>query len=72
MKFRVTLFTSDYLKVGAEGEYKCVETASHYMCRSWDGLNNFINTIIESSERSSVKFEIKKFEPEEREVEDEQ
>lgn len=67
MKFRVKLFISDYIKVGED--YQRIEVESRHLCHSWDDLNNFVDSLVESSEKDTIKLEIKRLEPEVREVE---
>ena len=61
MKYRLTVFTSDYVKAG--DNYQRTESKTYYTLDA-DGVQNLIGLMVEGSEKD-VKFEIRKLEEEE-------
>ena len=65
MKFKVTEFIRDYVKVNEEGKYDWIEVKKKYTANTWDDLTNLIMSMIDFTD-GPIKFEVKK------EAEDEQ
>ena len=56
MEFKLKVYFSDYAKVGEE--WQSVEVKHEFRVRTWDDLNNLIDTMIEASEKP-MKFEVR-------------
>ena len=65
MKFKVTEFIRDYVKVNEESKYDWIEIKKKYTANTWDDLTNLIMSMIDFTD-GPIKFEVKK------EAEDEQ
>lgn len=59
MKFKVTEFVRDYVKVNDEGKYDWVEIRKKYSANTWDDLTNLIMSMIDFTD-GPIKFEVKK------------
>lgn len=65
MKFKVTEFIKDYVKINDEGKYDWIEVNKKYTATTWDDLTNLIMSMIDFTD-GPIKFEVSK------EAEDEQ
>lgn len=63
MKFKITQYVSGYTKI--DGDYKFAELEAHYNCGTWDDMQNIIATIVEASDKPSVKFMVERVEEKE-------
>ena len=59
LKFRITHFIPDYVKVG--DEYRHVEVESKYTVTNYDDLTNLLLTLINFGD-GKLKFEVEKIE----------
>lgn len=59
MKFTVTEFIRDYVKVNDEDEYHWVEMKKKYTVKNWDDLQNILMMLIDFSD-GTIKFEVRK------------
>lgn len=59
MKFAVTEFIRDYVKINDEGKYDWVEIRKKYSANTWDDLTNLIMSMIDFTD-GPIKFEVKK------------
>lgn len=59
MKFAVTEFIRDYVKINDEGKYDWVEIHKKYSANTWDDLTNLIMSMIDFTD-GPIKFEVKK------------
>jgi hypothetical protein len=57
MKFKVTEYITDYVRVG--DEYRTIEVEKKYEIHNWDDLQNLLSTIIDFSMKKT-KFEVEK------------
>ena len=57
MRFKVTQYITDYIKVG--DEYRTVEVRNKFVVDTWDDLQNLFLTLIDFAD-SKVKFEVEK------------
>lgn len=57
MRFKVTQFISDYVKVG--DEWRPVEVQNKYSVNNYDDLQNLILTLIDFGDKK-LKFEVEK------------
>ena len=57
MRFKVTQYITDYIKVG--DEYRNVEVRNKFVVDTWDDLQNLFLTLIDFAD-SKVKFEVEK------------
>ena len=57
MRFKVTQYITDYIKVG--DEYRTVEVRNKFIADTWDDLQKLLITIIDFTD-SKIKFEIEK------------
>ena len=64
MKFKVTEFIKDYVKVNEEGKYDWIEIKKKYTANTWDDLTNLIMSMIDFTD-GPIKFEVKKEVPNE-------
>ena len=55
MKYKLTLKTTTYEKVG--GEYKDVEVKRSGICYTWDDVNNFLGYYTEIFGRADITIE---------------
>ena len=55
LKFTITQYVSDYVKVG--DEYRHVEAECKYICRNFDDLENLLLTLIEN--KDDIKLRVK-------------
>ena len=56
LKFTITQYISDYIKVG--DEYKHVEVKCDYECHNWDDLENLLLTLV--CNKNDIKLRIKR------------
>lgn len=54
VKFTITQYISDYVKVG--DEYRRVEVECKYQCSNWDDLENLLLTLI--CNKNDIKFRV--------------
>jgi hypothetical protein len=64
MKFKVTEFIKDYVKINDEGEYDWIEVKKKYSANAWDDLTNLIMSMIDFTD-GPIKFEVRKEEGDE-------
>ena len=57
MRFKVTQYITDYVKVG--DEYRYVEVKNKFAVDTWDDLQSLILTLIDFTD-SKIKFEVEK------------
>lgn len=64
MKFKVTEFIKNYIKINDEGKYDWIEVKKNYTATTWDDLTNLIMSMIDFTD-GPIKFEVKKEEDDE-------
>lgn len=64
MKFKVTEFIKDYVKINDEGEYAWIEVKKNYAVTTWDDLTNLLMSMIDFTD-GPIKFEVRKEEADE-------
>lgn len=57
MRFKITQYITDYVKVG--DEYKTVEVRNKFVVDTWDDLQNLFLTLIDFTD-GKIKFEVEK------------
>lgn len=57
MRFKVTQYITDYVKVGEE--YRTVEVRNKFAVDTWDDLQNLFLTLIDFTD-GKIKFEVEK------------
>lgn len=57
MRFKVTQYITDYVKVGEE--YRTVEVRNKFVVDTWDDLQNLFLTLIDFTD-GKIKFEVEK------------
>lgn len=57
MRFKVTQYITDYIKVG--DEYRTVEVRNKFVVDTWDDLQNLFLTLIDFTD-GKIKFEVEK------------
>lgn len=57
MRFKVTQYITDYIKVG--DEYRTVEVRNKLIADTWDNLQNLLMTLIDFTD-SKIKFEVER------------
>lgn len=64
MKFKVTEFIRDYVKVNEEGKYDWTEATKKYTATTWDDLTNLLISMVDFTD-GPIKFEVRKEEDDE-------
>ena len=57
MRFKVTQYITDYIKVG--DEYRTVEVRNKFFADTWDDLQNLLMTLIDFAD-GKIKFEVER------------
>lgn len=57
MRFKITQYITDYVKVG--DEYRTVEVRNKFVVDTWDDLQNLFLTLIDFTD-GKIKFEVEK------------
>ena len=57
MRFKITQYITDYVKVGEE--YRTVEVRNKFAVDTWDDLQNLFLTLIDFTD-GKIKFEVEK------------
>lgn len=57
MRFKITQYITDYVKVGEE--YRTVEVRNKFVVDTWDDLQNLFLTLIDFTD-GKIKFEVEK------------
>lgn len=57
MRFKITQYITDYVKVG--DEYRTVEVKNKFVVDTWDDLQNLFLTLIDFTD-GKIKFEVEK------------
>ena len=64
MKFKVTEFIRDYVRVDDKGTYNWIEIKKKYTANTWDDLTDLLMSLIDFS-NGAIKFEVEKEETDE-------